>query len=218
MMNTRFDFSKCNSYEDFEQLYNKFCDVVNGRFVDDKLGQYVSKRFNEREAIMLAKSNPQELRRIFESRERSLEGVLAQIYARSKEEQEQKGQEEKSQEEMAKDCTINECGEIIRPNNIVVQDFEIPEDSIKNDQEEQNTKVYEQQPEKQLQKRKDITAELWMNRFNGWYSAIDRVSQNVKAKFLEMKSDIVKAIKEKLKERTNHKQENIQNQDTDERW
>ncbi len=56
-----------------------------------------------------------------------------------------------------------------------------------------------------------------MNRFNGWYSAIDRVSQNVKDKFVKMKSDIIKAISEKLKERSNHRQVNVQEQDTNER-
>ena len=56
-----------------------------------------------------------------------------------------------------------------------------------------------------------------MNRFNGWYSAIDRVSQSVKEKFVKMKSDIIKAIGEKLKERTNHRQINTQEQDTNER-
>ena len=56
-----------------------------------------------------------------------------------------------------------------------------------------------------------------MNRFNGWYSAIDRVSQNVKDKFVKMKSDIIKAISEKLKEKTNFRQVNAQEQDTNER-
>ena len=56
-----------------------------------------------------------------------------------------------------------------------------------------------------------------MNRFNGWYSAIDRVSQSVKEKFVKMKSDIIKAISEKLKERTNNRQVNTQEQDTNER-
>ena len=61
-----------------------------------------------------------------------------------------------------------------------------------------------------MQERQYSTVDLWMNRFTNWYSAIDRVSQNVKAKFVEMKSDIVKAISDKIKEITNHKQENTQ--------
>ena len=59
---------------------------------------------------------------------------------------------------------------------------------------------------------------MWKNRFQNWYSAIDKVSQSVKNKFVKMKSDIVKAISEKLKEKTNFRQvNNTQEQDTNER-
>ena len=72
--------------------------------------------------------------------------------------------------------------------------------------------------EQQMQKQDNPAVDLWMNRFNGWYSAIDRVSQSVKNKFVKMKSDIVKAISEKLKEKTNFRQvNNTQEQDTNER-
>ena len=104
----------------------------------------------------------------------------------------------------------------------------------------QNAKLYEQhQPEKikpreesirdevgdkkdiesnmQMQERQPPTVDLWTNRFSNYYSAIDRVSQNVKSKFVEMKSNIIKAISEKLTERTNHRQVNTQKQDTNER-
>ena len=67
------------------------------------------------------------------------------------------------------------------------------------------------------QKQDNPSVDLWMNRFNGWYSAIDRVSQNVKNKFVKMKSDIIKAISERLKEKTNDRQVNTQEQDTNER-
>ena len=71
--------------------------------------------------------------------------------------------------------------------------------------------------EQQTQKQDTPSVDLWMNRFSGWYSAIDRVSQNVKDKFIKMKSDIIKAISQKLKERINNKQVNSQEQDTNER-
>lgn len=57
-------------------------------------------------------------------------------------------------------------------------------------------------PEQEMQEIKNPTVDLWMNRFCSWYSAIDRVSQNVKAKFVKMKSDIIKAISDKIKERS----------------
>ncbi len=71
--------------------------------------------------------------------------------------------------------------------------------------------------EQQMQKQDNPSVDFWMNRFNGWYSAIDRVSQTVKNKFVKMKSDIIKAISEKLKERNNHRQFYTQEQDTNER-
>lgn len=231
IINTRFDFSKCNSCEDFAQLYSKFCDVVDGRFVDEKLGQYVSERFKDRDVIMFAKSNPQELRRIFESGERSLDGILAQVYARSSEE-ETMIQEEQPQESIDEEASamINEFGEIIRPNNKKqIEDFWQSWQETQIGPQSTNVKIQEQhQPEKikpreesirdevgdkkdiesnmQIKEREAPVVDLWMNRFNNWYSVIDRVSQNVKAKFVEMKSDIVKAISNKLKERANEKE------------
>ena len=46
------------------------------------------------------------------------------------------------------------------------------------------------------------SVDLWMNRFNNWYNVIDRMSQNVKAKFVKMKDDIVKAIKTITRDRS----------------
>lgn len=70
------------------------------------------------------------------------------------------------------------------------------------------------QLEQSQQIQKTQTTNMWENRFQNWYSAIDRVSQNIKVKLLKMKSDIIKAIDEKLKERTNNL---IQKKDTNER-
>ncbi len=58
---------------------------------------------------------------------------------------------------------------------------------------------------------------MWKNRFQNWYSAIDRVSQNVKAKFVKMKLDIVNAISTQIKERMNKREINTQVQDSSER-
>ena len=71
--------------------------------------------------------------------------------------------------------------------------------------------------EQHTQKQDNPSVDLWMNRFNGWYSAIDRVSKNVKAKFVKMKSDIVNAISTKIKERMNKREINTQEQDSGER-
>ena len=70
--------------------------------------------------------------------------------------------------------------------------------------------------EQQSQKTNNSKIDFWMNRFNGWYSAMDRVKQAAKAKFVKMKSDIIKAISEKIKERSN-KYEFNKKQDSSER-
>lgn len=109
---------------------------------------------------------------------------------------------------------INECGEIIRENNggkgIILDkdiDNEISQSTPTDKKLEQPQQIQEIQ-----------TTNMWKNRFQNWYSAIDRVSQSVKNKFVKMKSDIVKAISEKLKEKTNFRQvNNTQEQDTNER-
>ena len=233
IINARFDFSKCNSYEDFAQLYSKFCDVVDGRFVDEKLEQYLSERFNNRDAIMFAKSNPQELRKIFESGERSLDGILAQVYSRGSKE------EKRTQEEVAGEATfmIDKYGEIVRPNNNAqTEEYWQSWKETQTASQPANAKKYEQQqPEKvrpreesirdevgdkkdiesnmQMQERQPPTVDLWTNRFSNWYSAIDRVSQNVKAKFVEMKSDILKAISDKMKKRDKNKNIDYQEED-----
>lgn len=104
---------------------------------------------------------------------------------------------------------INEFGEIIRENNTgesVIQDSHIGADIT------QSTST-----SKQLERPQQIqeiqTTNMWKNRFQNWYSAIDRVSQNSKGKFLKMKADIVKAISDKIKLRDNNI--NIDNQEKD---
>ena len=109
---------------------------------------------------------------------------------------------------------INECGEIIRENNGVTGiildkdiDNEISQSTPTDKKLEQLQPIKETQP-----------TNIWKSRFQNWYGAIDRVSQSVKNKFVKMKSDIVKAISEKLKEKTNFRQvNNTQEQDTNER-
>ena len=103
---------------------------------------------------------------------------------------------------------INEFGEIIRENNTgesVIQDSHIGADITQST----STSKQLEQPQ-QIQEIQTIN--MWKNRFQNWYSAIDRVSQNSKGKFLKMKADIVKAISDKIKLRDNR---NIDNQEKD---
>lgn len=141
---------------------------------------------------------------------------------------------EQSSKEDKGNIRINQCGEIIREHNSkhVIQDLAGTEEIIKRDKQLKKMQPEKTRPQEesirdevgdkndlenhnmQMQERTEPTVELWMNRFNGWYSAIDKVSQNVKAKLVRMKSDIVNAISNTLKERMHKKQ---QNQDPSER-
>ena len=115
----------------------------------------------------------------------------------------------KVQEVAGGGARINEFGEIIRENNTgenVIQDSHIGADITQST----STSKQLEQPQ-QIQEIQ--TTNMWKNRFQNWYSAIDRVSQNSKGKFLKMKADIVKAISDKIKLRDNNR--NIDNQEKD---
>ena len=102
---------------------------------------------------------------------------------------------------------INEFGEIIRENNTgesVIQNSYIGADITPN--KATSKQLAQKQPIKETQ-----TTNIWKSRFQNWYGAIDRVSQNSKGKFLKMKADIVKAISDKMKSRD----KNIDNQERD---
>ena len=87
------------------------------------------------------------------------------------------------------------------------QQEELVKPREKNFRDQIGDNLQKENENKEIQPRKDPTIEMWMNRFGSWYSAIDRVSQNVKAKFVQMKSEIVNAIKSKIQERKNRKEQ-----------
>lgn len=114
-------------------------------------------------------------------------------------------------------CRINEFGEIIRTEQEqqnIRMDNDIPIFTPPN--ETQQVEQYNQQSEnnaddksKQIQEVDGSAVELWTNRFDNWYTAIDRVSQNAKNKFVKIKSDIVKAISDKLERKQSKNEERI---------
>ena len=137
---------------------------------------------------------------------------------------------EKTEQHNRTSFEINEFGEIIRQGNIEIprkiEPFE-ETTTTKKSKEVERIKPMEKSirdkigdevknTEEQMQVENQQTTDLWLNRFSSWYSAIDRVNQNVKVTFVKMKSDIIKAISDKIRERTN-KQEINKNQDQSER-
>ncbi len=103
---------------------------------------------------------------------------------------------------------INEFGEIerevapeIRPSVDKMHEKEQPEitrpeeESFKDEIGQDEIKG----PEQPESRKSDV--DRWMNRLKMYNGAIDRVSQGARLKFIQMKSDIISAIKEKIKER-----------------
>ena len=122
----------------------------------------------------------------------------AEEQARIKAEQEAKARNKAEQEaraEEAKKVATTSNAEVYKE-----QQEELVRPREKSFRDEIDDDLQKENENKQIQPRKEQTIEMWMNRFEGWYSAIDRVSQNVKAKFVQMKSEIVNAIKNKIQE------------------
>ena len=70
----------------------------------------------------------------------------------------------------------------------------------------------EKLPQKSEEQR--ISVNLWMNRFNNWYNSLNRLSQKVKTKVIQMKKDIVDAIREKMqKTKENEKSQDAQDEE-----
>ena len=59
--------------------------------------------------------------------------------------------------------------------------------------------------------------ELWTNRFKEWNEATDKMPQGIRGKFIKMKSDIVRSIRNFFKEKHNSIQQDTQDLDTNER-
>ncbi len=57
--------------------------------------------------------------------------------------------------------------------------------------------------EKQQEEQVLQPAEIWMDRFNQWYSADDKVHQGAKEKLTKMRSDCIKIISEGMQKKTN---------------
>ena len=167
--------------------FNKNADFqigMDGNFLDDKVRTQVKQE---------AKAKAEEQARIKAEQEAKAK-ARAEEQARIKVEQEAKARAEEQEKKSTTSKMYEEQQEeLVKPREKSFRD------QIGDDLQKENEN-------KEMQPRKDPTIEMWMNRFGSWYSAIDRVSQNVKAKFVQMKSEIVNAIKNKIQERENRKE------------
>lgn len=138
---------------------------------------------------------------------------------------------EETEQDNSIGAEINEFGEIIRHRNVEIpREIETVKEVTlaKKSNEGEKTKKEKISPmkefvrdevkntEQQMQVADPQATDLWVKRFSSWYSVLDRVNQKAKTEFLKMKSDIIKAIREKIKERSNQHEFN-KNQDQNER-
>ena len=230
---------------EIEELYNQlhyedFSSQVDGHISEnmETLMRKVKDLPYEEKSILLSRYNKNATYQINE------QGVFADEEVRKKAEQEAKARAEeqariKAEQETKAKAEAEEQARIQREQkekaNIQASEYmnsnlhNFSSITAKTHEQQQPEKIKQQEKsirdevgdefkktEQEMQKVNNPTVDLWMNRFSSWYSAIDRVSQNVKAKFVKMKSDIIKAISDKIKERTN-KQEINKNQDQNER-
>ena len=149
--------------------------------------------------------------------------IKAEKEARAKAEQEAKVKVKAEQEAKAKaeqEARIKAEQEARAKAEQETKEYEQPqEEKIRPQEQSIKDKVEDMQDREsqQIIQSKNQKVDLWMNRFNGWYSVIDRVSQNVKNKFVKMKSDITKAIRDIVQERRMEKQKSTQEKNSNER-
>ena len=113
-------------------------------------------------------------------------------------------QKEEIQEE---NFGVNEKGEIIRENaaNVKIPEEEqIEMDKPRKESFRDEINQYDIPKQREAENRK-TDVNLWMKRFKIYNGAIDKVSQSLKRKFVQLKSDIINEIKQNLKERSNNK-------------
>ena len=208
-------------YEDFSAASNS---RISERMVE--LLEDLKKLPDNERKIILQRYNGLAAMKINENGQLIKDGVVQELPERNDDEQENSKEEQVEVE--IRDDGLEEQFDVItsgldwnRVNSQQAKEYEQQqperirplEESIRDTTEDKKDK----QNQMQMKETKNLTVDIWMNRFNSWYSAIDRVSQNVKAKFIKMKLDIVNAISTKIKERMNKREINTQEQDSGER-
>ena len=79
LMDSRYDFDNCTSYEEFEKSYNSLCTSLEGRLINDKLQKYINQRFPNKELIISARGNRARLQKLFESGNISIDGICDEM-------------------------------------------------------------------------------------------------------------------------------------------
>ena len=135
----------------------------------------------------------------------------AEEQRKQEEEAQRKAEEQKKQEEEAQRKIDEQIRLEMEKSS---KTYEQPEEEKSKPREEdiRDTVENEKLPQKSEEQR--ISVNLWMNRFNNWYNSLNRLSQKVKTKVIQMKKDIVDAIREKMqKTKENEKSQDAQDEE-----
>ena len=57
LMDSRYDFSQCTGYEEFEKLYSSLCDSLEDGLLNDKLKEYIDQRFPNKQLLASARGD-----------------------------------------------------------------------------------------------------------------------------------------------------------------
>ena len=134
----------------------------------------------------------------------------AEEQRKQEEEAQRKAEEQRKQEEEAQRKIDEQIRLEMEKSS---KTYEQPEEKSKPREEDiRDTVENEKLPQKSEEQR--ISVNLWMNRFNNWYNSLNRLSQKVKTKVIQMKKDIVDAIREKMqKTKENEKSQDAQDEE-----
>ena len=172
----------------------------------------IQHREEQREAEEQRKQEEEAQRKAEEQRKQEEEAQREAEEQRKQEEEVQREAEEQRKQEEEAQRKINE--QIRQEMQKSSKTYEQPEEEKSKPREEdiRDTVENEKLPQKSEEQR--ISVNLWMNRFNNWYNSLNRLSQKAKTKVIQMKKDIVDAIREKMqKTKENEKSQDAQDEE-----
>jgi len=221
MVDSRFDFSTCKSFEDYSKMFDDLKRVYGTVIHSEEIKTYFMEKYSNTRA--LAEIDNDTLRQMYEDGVVDFESV---------------GQEEKSEhEEGISEAQIESSQDVteveIDSNKIELQQEpqqEQTEDEITTEdnskkveppiQEEQESlepestyteetivesvtdgETKEETEEMMIETSAEENSSLWISRFQKWEGFADKLAQNVKNKFVQMKENITKAIRDRIKSR-----------------
>lgn len=219
IVNSRFDFQKCKTYEEFHDLYCKFSSVVGGVTVSDTVMQYMAKRFGNAENLYKVGENEVFLQELFENKDLNLGNLLEQI---------QTIRERSDSGDSKKDFIDGESNtEYAGTENVLVEydeqpkrqggeeepaigDLDLGGSNLRASANLEGNSVSPQSPEINMGTELES---LWEKRFKKCYNFISRTSGKLRTNLIKMKKDLLEAIISLVKGRKNPERGKAENRE-----